>query len=85
MPVITASWAFVSPQVDARLSKGQVKLAPQEWKSGTILWLIDIICPGACPGPRPGGGMAEAVKELKAQVFQGRPVKTLQPALNGVA
>ena len=69
MPVIDGSWAFVSPEVDARLSKGQVKLGPQDWKSGAILWLMDIICPGACPGPRTGGGMAEAVKELKAQVF----------------
>ncbi|MBL8671576.1 MAG: toxin-activating lysine-acyltransferase [Alphaproteobacteria bacterium] len=75
MPVITASWAFVSPEVDARLCRGQVKLAPQEWKSGTILWLMDIICPY--------GGMAEAVKELKSQVFQEKLVKTLQPAPDG--
>ena len=42
-PVGVILWASVSPEVDRRLSKSPglpIKLAPQEWKSGDILWVI---------------------------------------------
>lgn len=43
MPVAAVLWAFVSPEVDARLSREldrPIRLLPQEWKSGTIPWIV---------------------------------------------
>jgi hemolysin-activating ACP:hemolysin acyltransferase len=43
-PYGAALWARVSPEVDRRLSEdknGSVRLAPNEWQSGDILWIID--------------------------------------------
>ncbi len=43
-PYGAALWARVSPEVDRRLSEdkdGSVRLAPNEWQSGNILWIID--------------------------------------------
>lgn len=45
-PISVALWAYVSPEVDARLTREAdkpLRLAPEEWKSGDILWLIDVI------------------------------------------
>lgn len=45
-PVGVIMWANVSPQVDERLRAniaGGVKLAPEEWKSGDIFWVVDAI------------------------------------------
>jgi len=69
-PVIYASWAEVSEEVEKRILSGVVKLAPQDWKSGDRLWLIDVVAPW--------GGAAQAVKELSEQVFKGRVPKTLR-------
>ena len=41
-----ALWANLSPEVDARLTQNlaaPIKLRPDEWRSGPILWLVDII------------------------------------------
>jgi cytolysin-activating lysine-acyltransferase len=45
VPVGVAFWASVSPEVDQRLSSNPAdfKLAPAEWRSGDILWLVDVI------------------------------------------
>lgn len=43
-PYGVALWARVSPEVDRRLSEdksGSARLAPNEWQSGDILWIID--------------------------------------------
>lgn len=43
MPVAAILWASVSEEVDQRLSESQdqpLTLAPKEWKSGDIPWLI---------------------------------------------
>ncbi len=45
-PVGLVMWAFVSPEVDARLTANiaaPVKLTPQEWKSGDIIWVVDAV------------------------------------------
>ena len=42
-PVAAVLWASVSPEIDRRLSENldkPVQLAPVEWKSGTIPWLV---------------------------------------------
>ena len=33
-PLAYACWAFVSDEDDARLKTGQIKIKPNEWKSG---------------------------------------------------
>ncbi len=50
LPLGVAFWAFVSPEVAAKLEAqkkdGAVfRLAPPEWKSGDIPWLLDIVAP----------------------------------------
>ena len=65
-----ALWASVSPEVDARLSQdlsAPIRLRPDEWRSGEILWLVDVV------------GMPEAVSQLlnrlKSERFNERSVK----------
>lgn len=74
-PTAFVTWAFVTPEVDARLSDGHVRLAPQEWKQGNILWLMDALI------PQPA--FAAVLRELKEVVHPGRKLKTLQPAPGG--
>jgi hemolysin-activating ACP:hemolysin acyltransferase len=70
IPVAVALWASVSPEVDRRLSENlaaPVRLRPDEWRSGDILWLVDAI------GDRrviPG-----FLKQLSENTFKGRTVK----------
>ena len=46
-----AIWASVSPEVDAKIREQAgagifpVKLAPTDWNSGEIIWLLDVIAP----------------------------------------
>lgn len=45
-PVAAILWADVSPEVDARLTgaqDGTYRLRPDDWKSGDIRWIIDIL------------------------------------------
>src|SRR5262249_22444101 len=45
-PVAIALWASVAPEVDKRLSENlnaPIRLRPDEWRSGEILWLVDAI------------------------------------------
>ena len=46
-PVGVAFWANVSEEVDKRLLAGGGALQAGEWKSGDILWLVEIISPFA--------------------------------------
>lgn len=46
VPVGLALWASVSEEVDKRLSENldrPIKLRPDEWRSGEINWLVDMI------------------------------------------
>ncbi|NOT71815.1 MAG: toxin-activating lysine-acyltransferase [Hyphomicrobium sp.] len=68
--VAVALWAFVSPDVDQRLSQNldaPIRLAPHEWRSGDTLWLVDAI------------GDARALPQLLASLqqtaFKGRDAK----------
>ena len=79
-PVAYASWAFLSDEASQRfidgVSAGRVgRLAPDEWKSGENLWLIDFIAPF-------GGGDA-MIDELREKVFPGQKVRTIQRAPDG--
>ncbi len=70
VPVAVALWASVSPEVDRRLSENlntPIRLRPDEWRSGEILWLIDAV------GDRrvvPG-----LLKQLGEHTLKGREIK----------
>lgn len=71
VPIGALLWASVSPEVDQRLTaetNGPARLAPAEWKSGNIVWLID-----AVGEPQ----MVQAMlKRMMEKDWQGRPIKT---------
>jgi cytolysin-activating lysine-acyltransferase len=69
-PVATALWAKVSKDVDKRLSENldkPIKLAPEEWKSGDIAWLVVL------------AGNAQAIapllKKFQETTLKGAPLK----------
>ena len=69
-PVAAVMWASVSPDVDKRISDDlskPIRLAPREWKSGDILWLVDAIGDNRLVG--------ELVKRLHAKEWKGKAVK----------
>jgi len=70
IPVGLALWAKVSPDVDEKLSnnlESPVKLRPDEWRSGEINWLIDIIGDQTI--------MQGLYAKLKDDVFKGQTFK----------
>ena len=69
-------WASVSDEVQARLENNQPRLAPQDWQSGSNLWLIEMIAPF--------GGQEEMLSEAAATIFHGRPFKYQIAGSNGV-
>ena len=74
-PIGYACWAFVSDEVNERLSNGMIRLRPDEWRSGETVWLIDLVAPL--------GGGEMLLKKLKEEAFKGRPVKTIIPDETG--
>ena len=75
IPWAFCTWAFVSDQVDERLSASIPKIAPHEWKSGEHLWLIDIVAPF--------GGADEIIADLQKTNFAGKAFKALTPQPDG--
>ncbi len=69
-PVGLVLWASVSPEVNERLEahpSGLPRLKPEEWKSGDILWVIEVIGEGM---------MIQAMLKRKMdQDWNGRQVK----------
>jgi hemolysin-activating ACP:hemolysin acyltransferase len=69
-PIAVATWALVSDEVDQRLASDlshRVRLRPDEWKSGEVGWIVDLV------GDR--RGIAGAVEWLKAGPFKERTAK----------
>ena len=65
-----AAWAWVDPLVDLRLSSNSseiIKLAPNDWNSGDLPWLIDII------GDDQTCRML--FENVRDEVFKGKPFK----------
>lgn len=70
-PVAVVLWASVSEEIDRRLSDNRgepVKLAPKDWKSGEIPWLIL-----AAGDQRLIKSMMQRIEET---VLKGRPLKS---------
>ena len=70
VPFAYVSWGYLSEDVEKRLTNGERKLGPADWKSGDRVWLIDLIAPF--------GGLDEVVKQLRETVFPGREFRTLR-------
>ena len=69
-PIAFVTWALVSETVDRRLEAdlGQrIRLKPEEWKSGEIAWIVDLV--GAPAGVR------RALQWLKVRPFRERAAK----------
>jgi len=69
-PVAVALWAKVSKEVDKRLSESldkPIKLAPDEWKSGDIAWLIVL-----AGNPQ---AIAPVLKKFQETTLKGQPLK----------
>src|SRR5215510_11295125 len=69
-PVAVALWAAVSAEVDKKLSENlhvPIRLRPDEWQSGDILWLVD-----AVGDPRV---VPQLLKQLLETSFKGREAK----------
>lgn len=75
VPVIYASWALVDAGVEARLRQGQLRLKPNEWRSGDRAWLIDLVAPF--------GGTDAALTELADQLFPGKTLHALVTSATG--
>ena len=69
------SWAKVSEAVDQRLRSNNPFIAPHEWHSGEIPWLIDAVMPF--------GEDAALLKEVVTAISGGKPVNVWLPAANG--
>ncbi len=72
IPVGMALWAKVSSEVDAKLSQNldrPIKLRPDEWRSGEINWLVEII-----GDQKIMGSLYEKLKQnvFKSQAFKAR-------------
>jgi len=78
-PIAAATWAFVSPEVDARLTSNpsRIRLRPREWKCGEIGWIVD------WAGDPPG--VAAAIAWLKAGPFKDKNAKIVVRELCGPA
>lgn len=67
-PWAFVTWAFVSDAVDQRLRSASPLIAPHEWKSGDIPWLIDVVSPFE--------GAEVVATEVASQIAPGRIVRS---------
>jgi len=70
VPAALVLWASVSAEVDKKLTENPgapIKLRPDEWKSGDILWLIEAVGDARV--------VPQFLKELSEKALKGRSVK----------
>jgi cytolysin-activating lysine-acyltransferase len=77
LPWAFFSWAFVSPEIDQRLRSASPTIAPHEWRSGTLPWLIDVITPF---GEEPA-----LIQEVITQFAKGQKVSAWVAGTTGQA
>ena len=51
MPLGLALWGWLSEEAEEKVERGE-RLAPEDWKSGDRLWLLELISPFATPENR---------------------------------
>jgi cytolysin-activating lysine-acyltransferase len=69
VPRAYVSWASVSDDVQKRLAKGDMRLAPCEWKSGEHLWIMNLVSPFGSP--------EAMIKEVREQMFPTQAIKAV--------
>jgi hemolysin-activating ACP:hemolysin acyltransferase len=77
-PIGAALWASVSTEVDQRLSTNldqPIKLAPNEWKSGDIPWLVTVVGDSRMVNPM--------LQRLCKTALKGLPLKVRVKDKNG--
>jgi cytolysin-activating lysine-acyltransferase len=74
-PIGVVLWASVNDIVSARLAEGGGRMAPQDWTSGDMLWIVEVIAPF--------GGHDAMVADLKERVFPGREIRALVTGVDG--
>lgn len=70
LPVGFALWARVSKEVDKRLTRKPttpIQLKPEEWSSGDIFWIVELIGEKRFVAPM--------LRRLDQTIFKGNPVK----------
>jgi cytolysin-activating lysine-acyltransferase len=80
VPVGAILWALVSPEIDQRFTsqeQGPIRLAPAEWRSGDIPWIIHTV-----GEPKILGGLME---QLTKTVFKERAPKMRVRGTDGKA
>jgi cytolysin-activating lysine-acyltransferase len=75
LPWAYFSWATVSAEVDQRLRSASPNIAPHEWRSGSIAWLIDVVIPF--------GEELPLIEEVIAQFAKGQKVSAWTTTPNG--
>lgn len=79
-PAGVALWARVSEAVDRRLRAGDketVRLKPDEWASGNILWLVDLVAPAQL--------VPAMLKDLDEKVARGLPMNVQVRSKDGAS
>lgn len=66
-PAAVALWARVSKDVEDRLLAGGAKLRADEWQSGELYWLVELVAPF--------GATEEIFADLQASVFERKTFK----------
>jgi cytolysin-activating lysine-acyltransferase len=73
VPVGFIAWAKVSPEVDARLTAGDGKLAPGDWTSGDIVWVVTMLAPQGMEKQLLAELVAGELKGMNFKVHNRRP------------
>ena len=88
-PVGVAFWAYLTPEVEAKLNAGQTRIMPQEWAVGArldpergmrateggTLWLMELITPGHTIENKL---VERCLADLMETVFKGKAFKFYQ-------
>ncbi|MBX9927213.1 MAG: toxin-activating lysine-acyltransferase [Hyphomicrobiaceae bacterium] len=75
-PIGVVFWAEASSEVAQMLANGTTKLRPQDWKSGSELWVVEAVAPF--------GGADVMVADLKQRVFPAREMRFVAVGAGGV-
>jgi cytolysin-activating lysine-acyltransferase len=66
-PIGFAVWAACSAPVEARLAGGMARMQPQDWQSGSALWIVDLVSPF--------GHIELMLDDLRTTVFADKEVR----------
>jgi len=71
LPVAFVSWALLSEEVEKRfLATPELRLKPEDWKSGDRPWIVDLIAPR--------GGEKDVLDLVSRKALGGRAIKARQ-------